>query len=112
MKKDSSFRDFVIEDLFAEIPGVTSRHMFGGWGIYKDGVFFSIISEGELYFKVDGINQPDYEALDSHPFVYSREGKQVSLSYWLVPEEIMEDQERLAEWVYKSVEAGERSRKK
>lgn len=112
MKKNSSFRDFVINDLFAEIPGITSRHMFGGWGIYKDGIFFAIISEGELYFKVDGINQSDYEALDSHPFAYSREGKQISMSYWLVPEEITEDQERLAEWVHKSVEAGKRSKKK
>lgn len=112
MKKDSSFRDFVINDLFAEVPGITSRQMFGGWGIYKDGVFFSIISGGELYFKVDSINQSDYEALDSHPFVYTREGKQISMSYWLVPEEIIEDQERLTEWVYKSVETGGRSRKK
>jgi len=112
MKKDSSFHDFVINDLFAEIPGIASRHMFGGWGIYKDDIFFAIISGGELYFKVDDENRMDYETLGSHPFVYSRDGKQISMSYWLIPEEIMEDQEKLAEWIDKSVEAGRRSKTK
>lgn len=112
MKKDSSFRDFVIDDLFAEIPGIASRHMFGGWGIYKGGVFFAIISGGELYFKVDNENRVNYETADSHPFKYSRGGKQISMSYWLVPEEVIEDQEKLVGWVNKSVEAGRRSKAK
>lgn len=33
---NSDFHDYVINDLLSEIPGITSRKMFGGYGIYKD----------------------------------------------------------------------------
>lgn len=112
MKKDNSFHEFVVNDLFAEISGITSRSMFGGWGIYKEGTFFAIISDGELYFKVDDVNRADYENADSPPFVYNGKNKPITLSYWLLPEEIMEDEEKLREWVDASVEASKRSKEK
>lgn len=87
--------------------------MFGGWGIYKDGVIFAIIADGELYFKVDDSNRADFEKLHSHPFVYSQQkNKQITMSYWLLPEKVMEDDKELAQWVGRSVDASRRSRKK
>ncbi|MEK7185746.1 MAG: TfoX/Sxy family protein [Patescibacteria group bacterium] len=109
---DSSFREFVFDEVFREIPGITSRAMFGGWGIYKDGIFFSLIADGALYFKVDESNKKDYEDLGSEPFVYTAKGKSMTMSYWNLPEEIMNDREKLIEWIDKSVAVAINSKKK
>lgn len=112
MAKDPSFHDYVMHDLLATLPNITSRAMFGGWGIYKDDVIFGIIVDGELYFKVDDSNRGDFERSGSRPFVYSQGGKSVTMSYWLVPEEVMEDEEKLGMWVGRSVGVSIQSRKK
>ncbi len=99
MKRDQSFHDYVVGDLLAEIPGITSRAMFGGWGIYRNGKVFAIIADGRLYFKVGDHNRADFEALGSQPFRYQGKTKEITMSYWELPEEIAEDRERLREWV-------------
>ena len=48
MAKDTSFHEFVMNELFADIDGITSRPMFGGFGIYKDGVIFALIGDERL----------------------------------------------------------------
>ena len=92
-----------MQDLFGDFPDVTSRAMFSGWGIYKRGKIFAIIADGELYFKVGDSNRAEYEKLGSRPFVYENKGKKVTMSYWLLPEEIMEDRDELPEWVEKAL---------
>ena len=112
MKKDISFHDHVVHDLLKHIPGITSRAMFGGWGIYKNGLIFAIIADGELYFKVNDINRGDFEKADSHPFTYSQGNhKPTTMSYWNLPEEVMENEEKLSKWVDRSIRASEQSRK-
>lgn len=104
MKQDQSFHDYVIHDLFAGFPGIHSRAMFGGWGIYKDGIIFAIIADGALYFKVDETNRTDFEQRGSQPFVYSQGNhKSTTMSYWLVPESVMDDKEDLRQWIERSV---------
>jgi len=109
--KNDEFAEYVLGDVLGDIPGVTSRKMFGGWGIYKDGTFFALIADGGLYFKVDDSTRKNYEALGSKPFVYDSRGKKVTMSYWLLPEEIIEDKDVLFEWVEKSVAAGRNNKK-
>lgn len=101
--RDDSFHEFVMQDLFGDFSGITSRAMFGGWGIYKRGKIFAIIADGELFFKVGDSNRSEYELHDSHPFIYESKGKKMPMSYWLLPEEIMENKDMLAEWVEKSL---------
>lgn len=104
MAKDKSFHDYIVYDLLGNIPGITSRAMFGGWAIYENGIIFAIIADGQLYFKVGDSNRKMFEQLESRPFVYLKNnGKPITMSYWLVPEEVMEDRERLYDLVDKSV---------
>ena len=42
-----------IKDLFAAFGTVTVRRMFGGAGIYADGVMIAIAFDGEVYLKAD-----------------------------------------------------------
>jgi TfoX/Sxy family transcriptional regulator of competence genes len=48
----------VLRDL-DEFP-VSSRRMFGGFGLYLGGVFFGVISDGKLYFRTDETSRADY----------------------------------------------------
>ena len=113
MPRDNSFHEYIMNEVFQDIEGVTSKPMFGGWGIYRDGVFFALIADGELYFKVDDSNKAEYNKYDSKPFVYTgHKGKDVTMSYWLLPEWIMEDKNELVKWVGKSVEVSKKSKKK
>ena len=107
MAKDTSFHDYIIYDLLKDIPGITSRSMFGGWGVYKDGVIFAILVEGELYFKTDDTSRADFEKAGSHPFTYSRkDSKRVALSYWSLPLEVMENKKMLYQYIERSVKTG------
>jgi DNA transformation protein len=108
---DTSFKDYVLDQL-KNVAGVSARAMFGGFGIYKGGVMFGVIFEGGLYFKVDDSNRADYEARKSGPFVYESPGrKPVAMSYWRVPEDVLEDVDGVKDWATKALEVALKARK-
>lgn len=108
---DIWFTDYVLEQLEL-FGGVTARRMFGGQGLFKGGLMFALIADGELFFKVDDSNRPDFETIKSQPFTYEKkEGKSASLSYWYVPEEIIEDPDELKEWASKAYAVAVKARK-
>ncbi len=108
----NGFVDYVLYDAMQGIRGLTAKAMFGGHGLYKDGVGFGIIADDELYFKVDEKNLPQYKERDSRPFTYEgKNHKMIAMSYWEVPAEILEDREPLAEWVDASVAVSQRKAK-
>lgn len=108
--KSSEFHDFVLHDLFADIDGITSRRMFGGYGFYRRGLFFALIAEGELYFKVVEDAREFFESRGSHPFIYEARGKRVTMSYWSAPEDAFEDLSLMRECVELACGAAERSK--
>ena len=111
MKKDTRFAQFVTEDLLAEIPGIKAKPMFGGHGIYKEGIIFAIIAEGQLYFKVDEQTEGEYKKLGSSPFTYTMPNKKpMTMSYWLLPADIMESRSELSLWVNAAVMASKRAK--
>ncbi len=111
--KKSTFSEYVVHDLLGHMDGMMARAMFGGYGIYKDGVMFALISDDQLYFKVSEENQKDFESYGSAPFVYSKGGsKPIAMSYYLLPEEIADDQELLTQWVIQSHKIAVKSKKK
>jgi DNA transformation protein len=113
MSKNSGFYEYVMEDVLEEFSGITSKRMFGGFGFYKDGVIFGIIAEGKLYFKVGESNQKDYEAFGSAPFTFPmKNGKTTTISYWELPQQVMEDKALLAAWIEKSLQESISSKKK
>jgi DNA transformation protein and related proteins len=104
MKKDQGFFEYIRDDVMSGIDGITSRAMFGGWGFYKYGKIFGLIADGKLYFKVDDSNKAEYMSYGSKPFeYYGKKGKAITMSYWEVPSDILEDREELEEWIEKSV---------
>lgn len=91
--------DFVqmVCELLAPMGDVTVRRMFGGYGIYCDGVFFALVADEVLYFKVDDGNRADYETLGLRPFK-PLDDKPVTLSYYPPPESALDEQDELLRW--------------
>jgi len=106
---DVFFPDYVIGQL-ATFGGVSARPMFGGAGLFKGGVMFGLIAEGELYFKIGDTNRADFEAQKSEPFTYVAATRTVVMSYWFVPEDIVENPEELSAWAAKAHAAALKSR--
>ena len=88
--------------------------MFGGYGIYLDGDIFAIITDDEeLRFKVDDSNRKQYEDLGSTPFVYTGHKTRgpMTMNYYIVPEEIMEDRDKIEDWAEQSAAISRNSKK-
>ena len=101
--KESAFVAYVIGDQLAELSGMSARAMFGGFGIYYEGTIVGIVIDDELYLKVDETNIAEYEAMGSTPFTYEKkDGKSMSMSYWKIPSEVLEDRSRIVTLVLDS----------
>jgi DNA transformation protein len=101
--------DFVehVCDLLAPLGEVRPRAMFGGHGIYIDGLFCAIVMTDTLYFKVDDGNRADYEAAGAAPFKPFA-GKKMVMSYYEVPARVMDDRRAVVAWGRNAMEAARR----
>lgn len=82
---------------------VTHRRMFGGVGLYLDGLFFALLDNDTLYFKVDDSNRPRYEQAGSQPFRPFPDNPDYVMAYWQVPADVLEDPDALREWARAAV---------
>lgn len=98
--RHDSFKDFVLDQL-DEMPDLTSKAMFGGYGLYQQATFFGIIHKGRLFFKTNDVTQPLYASRGMQPFRPS--AKQTLSQYYEVPTDILEDSEHLMAWAQAAV---------
>ena len=89
---------------------VEIRRMFGGHGIFRDGVMFALIHDETLYLRSDEANRAEFAAAGMAPFRYRRRGKLVALGYHQAPPEALEDSEILARWADSGFAAAQRRR--
>jgi len=99
MPKRSEFVEHVIETMRSFGP-VTARTMFGGWGLYHDGVFFALVFDDTLYLKSDATNAAEFEARGLHPFVFESktDGETITTSYRQAPPEALDSPDEMAPW--------------
>jgi len=100
MAASENYRDFVLEQLGRVAP-VTAKRMFGGVGIYSQGLFFALIADDRLYLKVDHLTRPDFERLGMEPF--RPFGEDTAMNYYEVPADVVEDAELLEPWMRKAI---------
>ena len=103
MRVSGGFREFVLDQL-AALPGLRDRSMFGGVGLYAGDVFFGILASDVLYFKTDDSNRSDYEQAGSRPFKPYADPA-MTMPYYAVPIEIVEDAPTLVTWAKRAVAA-------
>jgi DNA transformation protein len=111
MPVSPTFRAFVLDQLSQTTPRIRAQSMFGGVGIYGGDLFFALIADDTLYFKVDDTNRPDFERLSMKPFQPYGEGGEV-MQYYQLPVELLEDVEVLRPWVEKAMAVAARKKRK
>ena len=110
MPSRSEFLEFVTGQM-AGLGAIASRRMFGGHGLYCDGLFIAIVTGGRLYFKADAQTQPAFEARGVRRFAYSARGRAVQLMYYEAPTEVFDDGQAMRDWGRLALQAAVRARK-
>lgn len=102
MPVSNDYLTYVI-DQFANFTKVSSRRMFGGVGLYAEGLFFALIDADTLYFKVDDSNRDDYVKRGSRAFQPFPNDPTYSMNYFRLPEEVLEDPDELKVWTRRAL---------
>jgi DNA transformation protein len=102
-----SFRAFVLDQL-EELGDVMPRSMFGGVGLYRDGLFFGIIAGDVLYLKADDETRGAFEAAGSEPFKPYPDRSE-TMQYYAVPVSVLESSMELAEWARQALKVAART---
>jgi DNA transformation protein and related proteins len=92
-------------ELLAPIGRITARRMFGGAGLYADGLIVGLEVAGTLYLKTDAQTRQAFADAGGQPFVYDGKGQPVTMSYWTPPEEAMDSPEAMRPWARLALEA-------
>ena len=93
----SGFTDH-LHEVFGAFGLIQTRRMFGGHGVWHQGLMIGLVADDTLYLKVDEVTRGQFEAQGLGPFEYSRQGKMVALSYYRAPEEMLESPVEAVAW--------------
>ena len=102
MAVSDDFLQYVLDQL-AGLGHIAARRMFGGVGLYHEERIFGFIAGDILYFKVNDSNRGDYEARGMDQFRPYADKPQVSMTYYEVPADTLEDADECMAWARKSV---------
>lgn len=102
-----------IGDLFSGLGPVTIKRMFGGKGIYFDGLIVALEIDGDILLKADKKTVPEFEAAGCRQWVYDgHKGRAATaMPYWSIPDSAIDDADEMAGWARKAYEASFRTRK-
>jgi DNA transformation protein len=106
-----SYRAYVLEQLNRAVPPVRARAMFGGVGLYASEVFFALIADDALYVRTDDATRSEFESLGMPPFRPFDEHGPV-MSYYQLPEEILENSDALRDWVDRAIASARTARRR
>jgi DNA transformation protein len=98
----------IVEQLLRDLTPlgeVSSRKMFGGYGIFEGSTMFALVnSQGELFLKADDSNRSRFEQNGTR-----QHGK---MPYFLPPPEVLADEDALRDWAQVSIEVARANKKK
>jgi DNA transformation protein and related proteins len=97
-----------VRELLAGLGPVTIKRMFGGAGVYADGVMFGLIADDMLHIKTDEALQSALAQEGSGPFIWTpssgpRAGETIPFSYWRMPDAALEDPETAVMWARRAL---------
>ena len=108
MAKTNEFCEYLMDRL-APLGAPSYKFMFGGYGIYLDGLMTGIVSHDALWLRADEGNRGDYEARGIKPFQpMGKNGPMGIMPYYPVPDDVFEDEDVFLDWAKKSRESAVR----
>lgn len=81
---------------------VRLRRMFGGQGIFRDGLMFALEADGILYLKADDADAPAFREAGCEQFHYRKRDRDVAMGYWSAPLAALEDPDIMAQWAQRA----------
>jgi len=99
-----------IENQLSEIADLTSKNMFGGVGYFIDGVMFGAIMDNVFRLKADSTNVEKYTDRGMGP--HEIPSKKMTMPYYQVPVEVLENPSELKVWAIESFEIALKTKKK
>lgn len=109
--RKQEFANHVVEQM-GEFAPVQAKAMFGGHGIYWQGLMFALIAQERLYFKADDQSIEAFTSRGLGPFTYEAKGdKRHSLRYYEAPTEVMDEPQEMAVWCRRAYDSALRQRK-
>ena len=82
-----------IKDLLAETPSVRVRAMFGGHGIFREGLMIALLADDLLYFRANGARGEALRLKGSAQFRPTVRGRTMAMPYYRAPDDALEDPE-------------------
>lgn len=105
MAYDPDFGEWVREH-FAALGPLEIKRMFGGAAVYAHGLIFALLDDGMVWLKADEVNAPLLAAAGARQFTYpTKDGKQMAMAYWSLPEPALDDSDAAADWARTSIDA-------
>lgn len=99
-----------LKDLCRPLGPVAIKRMFGGLGVWSDGLMFALVFDDTLYFKVDAESSPRFEARGLPRFAYTtKDGRRTVMSYARAPEEVFDEADAFVEWAKVAIAAAGRA---
>src|SRR5205807_9391056 len=95
-------------ELFAAFGPVSVRRMFGGAGIFAEGMMIGLVANGLIYLRADTHNEQDFEREGLGPFTYRTKNGTRALRYRRMPERLYDDGDELAHWARGALAAVQR----
>ena len=93
----SEFTDY-LREVFADFGPIATRRMFGGHGIFHDGIMFALVADDTLYLKTDTVSVSQFTERGLEPFQYPKNGRMVTMSYYQAPDDIFDDAAQALAW--------------
>jgi DNA transformation protein len=100
MKKRDDLLDYVLDQLRG-VRSIEARSMFGGFGLYRDGLFFGIVFEGRFFMRTSPSTRSKY--VNAGMTRFRPNARQTLKSYYEVPQEVLDDATTLACWAEEAV---------
>jgi DNA transformation protein len=103
-KPPDPFHEFVAE-LFAPMGPVSIRRMFGGAGVFRDGLMFALLGDDTIYLKTDAKLRTDLEAEGCVPFIWTKPstGEEIDMGYVSLPSSAMDDPDEASAWARRAL---------
>ena len=113
MAVSDEFLEYIVEQL-SGLGRVSAHRMFGGAGLYCDGVIFGVVAGDVVYLKVDDSNRGDFLEAGSSPFdpypEKARPRKASGTSYYEIPLDVLESPVELTRWARRSLEVARKKK--
>lgn len=99
-----------LKDALSALGHISVKRMFGGAGVYCDGLIIALVDDDQLYLKTDAVGQAAFVAVGQSAFTYdTKHGPGQLKSYWRAPDSLADDTDELVEWARRALSVAQRA---